>query len=156
MRDVDFMRRAVELSREEMLAGEGGPFAALVVLDGEIVGEGWNRVTSHNDPTAHAEIVAIRAACERLGTFSLEGATVYSSCEPCPMCLAALYWARVSRVVYANTTEQAAAIGFDDGFLYTELALPGQQRTLPTEHLPLEEAAAVFAEWEAKPDKIEY
>ncbi len=152
----DYMRRAIELSREKMRECEGGPFAAIVVMDGTVVGEGWNHVTGRNDPTAHAEISAIRDACERLDTFSLEGAVMYTSCEPCPMCLAAIYWARISRVYYANTTDDASAIGFDDGFLYAELARPANERALPMERLPSSEARAVFAEWDVMPDKVEY
>ena len=151
-----FMMRAIELSRQKMNEGEGGPFAAVVVKEGEIVGEGWNMVTSHNDPTSHAEITAIRAACDRLGTFSLQGSTLYTSCEPCPMCLAAIYWARIDKVFYANTTEDAAGIGFDDGFLYKELALPAAERSMHSERLLANEARKVFEEWEAKPDKVRY
>ncbi|MHB1341794.1 MAG: nucleoside deaminase [Coriobacteriia bacterium] len=151
-----FMRRAIELSRASMRAGQGGPFAAVVVKDGAVVGEGWNQVTSHNDPTSHAEIVAIRAACATLGTFSLEGATIYTTCEPCPMCLAAIYWARLDRVFYANSTTDAAEIGFDDGRLYQEVALPPCDRELPCSPLLAHEARAVFNEWAAKPDKVEY
>jgi len=156
MGDVEYLKRAVELSRQKMRAGEGGPFAAVIVKDGRIVGEGWNRVTNGNDPTAHAEVVAIRDACERLGTFTLEGAVMYSSCEPCPMCLAAIYWARISRLYFANTTADAAAIGFDDAFLYAELALPADERALPCEQLDVEEAHSVFAEWASMPDRIDY
>ena len=156
MGDVEYLKHAVELSREKMRAGEGGPFAAVIVKDGRIVGEGWNRVTNGNDPTAHAEVVAIRDACERLGTFTLEGAVMYSSCEPCPMCLAAIYWARISRLYFANTTADAAAIGFDDAFLYAELALPADERALPCEQLDVEEAHSVFAEWASMPDRIDY
>lgn len=152
----DHMRRAIELSREKMRAGEGGPFAAVIVKDGEIVGEGWNRVTSTNDPTAHAEVVAIRQACERLGTFSLDGATIYSSCEPCPMCLAAIYWARISKLYYANSSEDAAEIDFDDAFLYRELVRDEAHRSLPSARILAEEARAVFDEWCEKPDKIRY
>ncbi|MDZ4168681.1 MAG: nucleoside deaminase [Coriobacteriia bacterium] len=152
----EHMRAAIELSREKMSAGEGGPFAALVVLDGEVVGRGWNRVTSTNDPTAHAEIVAIRRACEQLGTFSLKGAVIYSSCEPCPMCLAAIYWARVSKLYYANTSQDAAGIEFDDAFLYREIVLDEAHRSLPSERILGEEAIEVFREWRAKPDRIGY
>jgi tRNA(Arg) A34 adenosine deaminase TadA len=150
------MRRAIELSRERMRAGEGGPFGAVVVLDGEIIGEGWNEVTSTNDPTAHAEIVAIRSACERIGDFSLEGAVIYSSCEPCPMCLAAIYWARIDKLFYANIAEDAADVGFDDAYLYDELALEMVERELEAERILAEEAIAVFAEWDLMEDKIEY
>lgn len=153
---VDYMQRAVDLSRQKMREHEGGPFAAVIVMDGRIVGEGWNTVTCGDDPTAHAEVNAIRDACARLGTFSLEGAAIYSSCEPCPMCLAAIYWARISRIYYANTTADAAAIGFDDEFLYDELARPANERSLPAEQLHVDDALAVLAEWEALPDKTRY
>jgi guanine deaminase len=157
-RDVDrrLLRRAVELSRERMLAGAGGPFGAVIALGGEIVGEGWNCVTSALDPTAHAEVMAIRAACERLGRFELSGLEIFSSCEPCPMCLAAIYWARLDRLVYANTRAEAAAIGFDDALFYTQIALPLSQQTLPAEHLELPEGRAVFELWRTKADKIRY
>lgn len=151
-----FMRHAIELSRASMRAGQGGPFAAIVVRNGAIIGEGWNQVTSHDDPTAHAEIVAIRNACRNEATFSLEGADIYTSCEPCPMCLAAIYWARIDRVFYANTTSDAAGIGFDDGRLYRELAMPAGERELPCARLLAEEARAVFDEWAADPDRVEY
>lgn len=156
MTDEQYMMRAIELSREKMLAREGGPFAAVVVAGGRIVGEGWNRVLGDNDPTAHAEISAIRDACATLGTFSLEGATIYTSCEPCPMCLAAIYWARISRVVYANTTNDAQEIGFDDAALYRELALGWDERSLPSTRLLGERAREVFGEWDALPDKTMY
>ena len=154
--DRAFLQRAVELSRERMMANLGGPFGAVIVRDGEIVAEGWNEVTSANDPTAHGEVVAIRRACEKLGSFSLAGATIYSSCEPCPMCLAAIYWARLDRLVFANTRQQAAAIGFDDDFLYREVPKPIAERAMPTQHLPMHEADAVFDLWMRKADKIEY
>ena len=152
----DFMRRAIALSREKMEEGQGGPFAAVVVRDGAIVGEGWNQVTSDNDPTAHAEIVAIRNACRAIGDFTLEGAVIYSSCEPCPMCLAAIYWARLSALYYANCTEDAAGIGFDDGFLYREVALPTHERSLRTRRIIAGEALVAFEEWTAKQDRVEY
>lgn len=151
-----YLRHAIRLSREKMHEGQGGPFAAVVVVDGRVVGEGWNRVTSQNDPTAHAEVVAIREACRTLSTFSLEGAVLYTSCEPCPMCLAAAYWAHISSVYYANTTEDAASIGFDDGFIYEELSKPAPERALPCEQLAVEGAFSVFAEWAAMPDKVRY
>ena len=154
--DLRLLRRAVALSRERMLAGAGGPFGAVVARGDEIVGEGWNRVTSAMDPTAHAEVVAIRAACERLGRFELSGLTIYSSCEPCPMCLAAIYWARLDRLVYANTRAEAAAIGFDDAEFFVQIALPLERQTLPAERLELPEAREVFALWQAKADKISY
>jgi tRNA(Arg) A34 adenosine deaminase TadA len=154
--DVRFMRRAIELSRERMNANQGGPFGAVVVKDGAIVAEGWNQVTSANDPTAHAEVVAIREACRKLASFSLSGCEIYTSCEPCPMCLAAIYWARIDRIHYANARGDAARIGFDDARVYDEVARPIASRTIPMARLLGEEAAAVFREWEAKPDKIEY
>lgn len=148
--------RAVELSRARMLANLGGPFGAVIVKDGEVIAEGWNEVTSSNDPTAHGEVVAIRRACEALGTFSLAGATIYSSCEPCPMCLSAIYWARIERLVFANSRQQAAHIGFDDEFLYREVPKPLSERSIPTVHLPLSEADEVFDLWMQKADKVEY
>ena len=156
MDDEGFMRRAIALSRRGMQSGAGGPFGAVVVLDGQVVGEGWNQVTSSNDPTAHAEVVAIRQACAALGRFELRGATVYTSCEPCPMCLAALYWSRCDAVVYANDRVQAAAIGFDDELLYAEIPKPVEQRALPMRRLLGAEALEVFAAWAAKPDKVAY
>jgi tRNA(Arg) A34 adenosine deaminase TadA len=156
MDDEGFLRRAIELSREKMNAGAGGPFGAVVAKDGRIVGEGWNCVTSGKDPTAHAEVEAIRAAARALDSFKLEGCVLYTSCEPCPMCLAAAYWARVDRIVYANTHLDAAAIGFDDSFLYTEICRPIEDRSLPETRLLPEEAKAVFDEWAAKPDKVPY
>ena len=120
-----YMQRAAEISRQKMLAGEGGPFGAVVVRDKNIIGEGWNRVTSTADPTAHAEIVAIRNACSRVGSFTLEGAVIYTSCEPCPMCLGAIWWARIARIFFANTRADAARIGFDDAEIYQEVASAG-------------------------------
>jgi guanine deaminase len=154
--DRAYLARAVALSREHMENGAGGPFGSIVVRDGQVIGEGWNQVTSTNDPTAHAEVVAIRRACDALGTFSLQGATLYASCEPCPMCLASAYWARVSRIVFANTREEAAAIGFDDQLLYDEIPKPIDERTIPTIHVPDADAQAVFQTWLAKADKIAY
>jgi len=151
-----FMRRAIELSRAHMEAGEGGPFGAVIVRDGEILGEGWNQVTSSHDPTAHAEVVAIRQACAKLGTFQLRGCEIYTSCEPCPMCLAAIYWARLDRIWYANGQTDAAAIQFDDAWLYREVALPMEERSLPAFQLLRDEALAVFRTWDAKTDKIPY
>jgi tRNA(Arg) A34 adenosine deaminase TadA len=154
--DRALLERAVALSREKMLAGEGGPFGALVALDGEVIAEGWNRVTSTDDPTAHAEIVAIREACRELGRFELRGGVLYTSCEPCPMCLAATYWARLDRLVYANTRADAAAIEFDDAFLYDQIALPLGEQTLPSRQIELASAREVFELWRAKEDKIRY
>jgi tRNA(Arg) A34 adenosine deaminase TadA len=154
--DRQFLRRAVALSRERMEANLGGPFGAVIVKDGKIIAEGWNEVTSALDPTAHAEVTAIRRACQAVGSFSLEGATLYSSCEPCPMCLAATYWARIARLVYANTRDEAASIGFDDAFLYGEMPKDPLKRTLPTEQVSLDEAREVFELWRKKTDKIAY
>lgn len=151
-----FMRRAIELSRLHMEAGEGGPFGAVVVKDGRILAEGWNRVTSGHDPTAHAEVVAIREACARLGTFELKGCEIFTSCEPCPMCLAAIYWARLERIWYANGQADAAAIQFDDAWLYREVALPLANRSLPLVQLLRDEALTVFQAWDAKVDKVRY
>jgi len=151
-----FMRRAIELSRLKMRAGEGGPFGAVVVHDGRIIGEGWNRVLATRDPTAHAEIVAVREACQRLGRFSLDGAEIYATAEPCPMCLGAILWARIKRLYYGNTRLDAAAIGFDDAAFYDEVARPPEQRTLPSQRLLADEARVVFAEWDAKPDRVRY
>lgn len=150
------MARAIAISGERMRAGLGGPFGAVIVKNGRIVGEGTNQVTSANDPTAHAEVMAIREACRALGTFSLEGCEMYTSCEPCPMCLAAIYWARLERAYFANNREDAARIGFDDSFLYEEVAKPIDKRSLPLVHLPSAEAGSVFQEWQNKEDKIPY
>lgn len=151
-----FMRRAIALSREHMEEGSGGPFGAVIVKDGVIIAEGWNRVTSTDDPTAHAEIVAIRAACAALGSFSLQHCEIYTSCEPCPMCLAAIYWARLERIYYANDRADAARIGFDDDVLYREIAAPAAARRLPMVRLLAEEARLAFDAWEKKPDKTLY
>lgn len=159
MTDLDeqqFMRRAIELAQEGVRAGLGGPFGAVVVKDGKIVAEGQNCVPSSNDPTAHAEVVALRRACEKLGAFHLKGCVVYASCEPCPMCLSALYWAHVDRVYYAGTRVDAANAGFDDEMLYRELAAPIEARSLPLERLLAEEASAAFDAWGDKPDRVEY
>jgi tRNA(Arg) A34 adenosine deaminase TadA len=147
---------AVELARVHMDLGHGGPFGALIVKDGRLIAEGWNEVTSANDPTAHAEVVAIRRACAALGTFALAGATMYASCEPCPMCLGAIYWARLDRVVFSGTKQQAAHIGFDDAFIYPELERPRDARRLAAVHTPLAEMDAVFAAWLAKADRMPY
>lgn len=155
-RDREFMMRAIDLARAGLAANAGGPFGAVVVRDGNVIGEGNNRVTSSNDPTAHAEIIAIRAACETLGDFQLQGCTIYTSCEPCPMCLGAIYWARPDRVFFACTRADAAAIGFDDDFIYTELEKPRENRELAMTALMRDEALKVFTEWAQKPDKIEY
>jgi tRNA(Arg) A34 adenosine deaminase TadA len=150
------MRRAIALSAEKMRAGLGGPFGALIARNGQVIAEGHNQVTSGNDPTAHAEVVAIRAACRQLGSFSLQGCEMYASCEPCPMCLGAIYWARLDRVYYANTRIDAAAIGFDDDHIYRELDKPIGGRAVPFIHLESEEARQIFREWLEKTDKIPY
>ena len=156
MAGEDHMRRAIALSVAMMRANRGGPFGAVIVKDGEVVAEGFNRVTSDNDPTAHAEVTAIRAACAALGSFSLEGCDIYTSCEPCPMCLAAIYWARLGRIYYANTREDAARIGFDDDRIYREIALSPDRRSVPMIRMLAEPAAEAFREWEEKPDKLRY
>jgi tRNA(Arg) A34 adenosine deaminase TadA len=151
-----FMKRAIELSRQHMIANDGGPFGAVIVKEGKIVAEGWNRVTSSNDPTAHAEVSAIRKACENLQTYDLQGCEIYTSCEPCPMCLAAIYWARIDKIYYANTRSDAAAIEFDDEFLYQELVRPIDQRKIPMFQVERDAALAVFAEWSKKVDRTSY
>jgi tRNA(Arg) A34 adenosine deaminase TadA len=152
----DFMRRAIALADANVAAGTGGPFGSVVVCEGMIVGEGMNTVTSNYDPTAHAEIVAIRAACKKLGRFSLEGCEIYASCEPCPMCLSAIYWARLDRAFYGNTAADAAGIGFDDAFLYRELTIPMAQRKLPIEQILRDEAISSFRAWRDSPVKVPY
>ncbi|HQV53507.1 MAG: nucleoside deaminase [Flavobacteriales bacterium] len=154
--DQDFIREAIAAARAGMLRGDGGPFGCVIVKDGEIVGRGNNKVTSTNDPTAHAEVVAIREACKALGDFQLTGCVLYTSCEPCPMCLGAIYWARPDRIVYACTREDAADAGFDDQLIYDELPLPYTERKIPTEHAFRDEAQVVFNEWKAKEDKVAY
>lgn len=154
--DDDFLREAIRESAAGMNAGDGGPFGCIIVRDGQIVGRGHNRVTSTNDPTAHAEVVAIRDACRRLSAFQLDGCTLYTSCEPCPMCLGAIYWARPDRVVFAATRHDAADAGFSDDFIYGEIDLPIGERTIPFRQHLREEARSVFAEWKKKPDKIVY
>lgn len=151
-----FMMRAIELARQGMDSNSGGPFGAIVVRDGEVIGEGLNQVTSTNDPTAHAEIVAIRAACQKLGSFQLEGCLIYASCEPCPMCLGAIYWARPEKIIFGCTRQDAADIGFDDNFFYSELNKRIDERTLPIISLMREESLKVFKTWAQKPDKTEY
>ncbi|MBL8816493.1 MAG: nucleoside deaminase [Planctomyces sp.] len=154
--DETYLREAIRLSREKMDAGEGGPFGAVVVRGDEVIGRGWNRVTSTCDPTAHAEITAIREACSRLETFSLEGCRIYSSCEPCPMCFAAILWARIGSVFYAASCEDAAAAGFDDRKFYQEICKAVEQRETPVRQLLRDEANLVFDAWRAKPDKVAY
>lgn len=154
--NLAFLREAIRLSVEKMQANEGGPFGTVVVRGPDVVGRGWNRVTSTNDPTAHAEVVAIRDACARLGTFSLAGCDVYCSCEPCPMCLAAIYWARLDRIYYAGSSSDAAAAGFDDSAFYRELALPVEARSVPMVQALRGEAQAAFIAWLNKPDRVPY
>ncbi len=149
------MARAIELSVENVNAG-GGPFGAVVVKDGAIVAEGVNRVTATHDPTAHAEVSAIRAACAKLGAFELRDCDLYTSCEPCPMCLGAIYWARPARVYFANLATDAARVGFDDAFIYREIAQPHARREIPMIQMMREEALAAFRAWEKKPNKVEY
>jgi guanine deaminase len=151
-----FMREAIRLSIRMMRRNHGGPFGAVVVRNGKIVGRGWNQVTSSNDPTAHAEIVAIRKACQRLKTFQLDDCDLYTSCEPCPMCLSAIYWARLRNVFYGNTRKDAARIAFDDDFIYREVAMPLRKRKRKLKQLLRKEALAAFTEWERKADKVPY
>jgi tRNA(Arg) A34 adenosine deaminase TadA len=152
----EFMREAIRLSLAKMRANQGGPFGAVVIRNGRIVGRGWNRVTSTNDPTAHAEIVAIRDACRRLKAFELDGCELYTSCEPCPMCLSAIYWARFRHVYYGNTRKDAAKIAFDDDCIYREVKLPISRRKIPMRQLLRSEALVAFKAWQDKPDKIVY
>jgi len=151
-----FMDRAVKLALERMHARSGGPFGAVIVRDGEIIAEGWNQVTSCNDPTAHAEVVAIREACARLKVFNLPDCDIYASCEPCPMCLGAIYWTRLRRIYYANTRVEAAAIGFDDEFIYKEIPLAPEARSIPGIRLVTPGSHLPFAQWAELPDKTRY
>ncbi len=151
-----FMRAAIRLSLSKMRANCGGPFGAVVVRKGKVVGRGWNQVTSTNDPTAHAEVAAIRDACKKLKTFQLDDCELYTSCEPCPMCLSAIYWARFKKVYFANTRKDAAKINFDDDLIYREVAQPISKRIIPMKQLLRPEALEVFAEWKTKTDKISY
>lgn len=151
-----FLREAIRLSIDKSQTGDAGPFGAIVVRNNEIIGRGWNQVVSTTDPTAHAEIVAIRAACERLKTFSLAGCEIYTSCEPCPMCLAAIYWSRLERIYYAATCQDATAGGFDDAPFYRQLALPPESRSVPMVQALREEACEAFRLWLLKPDRVAY
>lgn len=151
-----FLLRAVELSRQGMESLQGGPFGCVIVKNYQIIGEGCNLVTTSNDPTAHAEIVAIRNACNNLKTFQLTDCDIYTSCEPCPMCLAAIYWARPRRVIFANTKQQAAAISFDDEYIYNEIEKAPRMRKIPFIHMPNREAEKVFEEWEKMGIKTVY
>jgi len=150
------MRRAFELSLENVRSGKGGPFGAVVTKDGTIIGEGANQVLSTSDPSAHAEVIAVRAACRKLNSFQLGGCEIYTSCEPCPMCMGLIYWARPDAVYYANTAEDAANIGFDDALIYRELAMKPGRRTIRMEQAMREEALAAFRAWEVTPGKISY
>ena len=154
--DKEFMRRAIELAQKGVDEGQGGPFGAVVVKNGEIVGEGCNRVTSTNDPTAHAEVVAIRAACQNLNSFQLDGCVIYTSCEPCPMCLGAIYWARPAKMFFACTHEDAANAGFDDSFIYEEIERPIEARRIESINFLRDEGLKVFENWARKTDKTEY
>ncbi len=155
MNEKDFIREAIRLSVENVNNG-GGPFGAVIVKEGKIIATGVNRVTDHTDPTAHAEVNAIRNACKILNTFDLIGCDIYSSCEPCPMCLGAIYWARLSKLVFANTKKDARDIQFDDSFIYDEIALPIEKRSLPTTTMLRDEALAAFRLWNEKTDKTPY
>jgi guanine deaminase len=154
-RNIEFMREAIRLSQLSV-DNQGGPFGAVIVKDGEIVAGASNSVTMSNDPTAHAEVNAIRAAAQKLGTFDLSGCEIYTSCEPCPMCLGAIYWARLSRIYYANTRTDAQNIGFDDSFIYDEIQQPVTNRKIPCQQILNEEALVVFNQWQKMEDKIEY
>lgn len=150
------MRRAIALATENVRTGQGGPFGAVIVRAGKVIGEAANRVTRQNDPTAHAEVSAIRAACRALGTFTLQGCEIYTSCEPCPMCLAAIYWARMDRIYFGNTSADAARAAFDDAFLYREVAFPSPQRAIPSVPLLRDQAWESFQLWLDTPNKILY
>lgn len=150
------MTRAIQLSLENVRSGRGGPFGAVIVREGTIVAEGANEVTSTKDPTAHAEILAIRAACAKLGVFQLRSCDIYTSCEPCPMCLGAIYWARLSHIYFASAAADASQIGFDDSLIYREMARPQLQRTIPMVQMMREEALEALRAWEEKPNKIVY
>lgn len=156
IKDHEYLRQAIELSKQGVLSNEGGPFGAIIVKDDVVIGRGFNRVTSSSDPTAHAEIVAIRDACQHLNSFQLEHCTIYSSCEPCPMCLGAIYWARPSRLVFACTRQDAASIGFDDDFIYNEINVSHKNRKIITENLLREEGYEIMKQWLQKSDRLEY
>lgn len=150
------MQKAIELAIENVNSGRGGPFAALVARNGTVIAQGTNRVTTQHDPTAHAEIVAIRAACEAVDDFELTGCTLYTTCEPCPMCMGAVYWARLDRVMYASTREDAAAVGFDDAHIYDELQRSPSDRRIPMKQMCPDEAQRVFEVWEQFEERVEY
>ncbi|HQT90858.1 MAG TPA: nucleoside deaminase [Candidatus Kryptobacter bacterium] len=154
--DTQFMQVAIELALRGMRNNEGGPFGAVIVKDNVIIGRGNNRVISDNDPTAHAEIMAIREACQHIDSFQLDGCIIYTSCEPCPMCMGAIYWVRLAKVVYGCTRKDAAQIGFDDDFIYKELQVPNRERSIPMESISRDDALCAFVEWEEKQDKTRY
>jgi guanine deaminase len=154
--DNPFMARAIQLSLENVTSSAGGPFGAVIVNNGAIVAEGVNRVTATTDATAHAEVVAIRAACSKLGTFTLKDCDIYTSCEPCPMCLGAIYWAHLAHIYFGNVAADASAIGFDDSFIYRQFAQPLSERSIPMTQLMREQARAAFRAWRDKPNKILY
>ncbi len=154
--DLYFMKEAVKLSRQNLELKHGGPFGALIVMEGNIISRGWNQVLRLNDPTAHAEVMAIRNACKELNDYVIAGATIYCSCEPCPMCLSAIHWARISRIVYGNTHKDAASIGFDDAVIYDQLSKPVHERIISMKQCAHSEARQVFDEWNQMEDKILY
>jgi guanine deaminase len=154
--DPIFMEKAIALATENVVSGRGGPFGAVIVRDGEIIGSGTNLVTATNDPTAHAEVTAIRNACAALRSFSLSGCEIYTSCEPCPMCLAAIYWSRCDAIYFGGLAADAAAAGFDDAFLYDEVKRPWDQRTIPTVNLLREKAVSSFEAWTQHESRIHY
>lgn len=151
-----YMKQAIELALDNVVDGKGGPFGAVIVKNGEIIGKGSNHVTDTNDPTAHAEIVAIREAAQKIGSFSLEGCQIYASCEPCPMCLGAIYWARIDKIYYAATKDDALKSDFDDSIIYKELSLPKDKRSISSLQLMREEAVKVFEKWNESGNKIPY
>jgi len=154
--DKKYLEEAIRMARLGVEENRGGPFGAIIVKDGEIIGTGNNGVTSTNDPTAHAEVTAIRHACQQVSDFQLDGATIYSSCEPCPMCLAAIYWARIERVVYACTRDDAANIGFDDAHIYNELPLTNAERSIKIDTMMRDEGLKAFDDWKEKENKVRY
>jgi len=156
MNDLTFMREAIQLAREHSLANKGGPFGAVVVREGMVVGRGWNQVVENGDPTAHAEVLAIRDAARQLGTHILDDCTIYCSCEPCPMCLGAIYWSRIPRVVFAAGGEDAKAFGFDDAVIADELSLGWEDRSVQSEQALRDEGRKVLEEWARNPDRVEY
>ncbi len=154
--DEKFMLEAIKLAKENTISGNGGPFGAVIVKEGKIIAKGVNKVTAKNDPTAHAEVEAIRKACKALNSFQLDDCIIYSSCEPCPMCLGAIYWARPKKLFFASTKNDAADAGFDDSFIYKEIPLAYEKRSIPTNHLDYPEAKEVFKLWKELEDKVEY